>query len=68
MYIIGTIIGTIGLIMAMICGGGETFLDCVLCGGLGLSMLILGGVLMNVSDALDEKKKEEINDREDSTI
>lgn len=57
MYIFGSLIGTVGLFMIFICGGGETFLDCILCGGLGASAMLLGSLLMNLSDAMDAKKK-----------
>lgn len=52
----GSVIGAIGLIMFMICGGGETMTDFLLCGGLGFSLLALGGIMIEISERRQEKK------------
>lgn len=52
----GSVIGAVGLIMIMICGGGETMTDILLCGGIGFSMMALGGIMIEISERRHEKK------------
>lgn len=61
-HIIGSIIGTLGLLGVFICGGGETIAECALCGLLGLAMLMIGGGM--VADWKDEDDEEDRADNE----
>lgn len=56
MNFIGSIIGAVGLIMIMICGGCETMTDILLSGGIGFSMLALGGTMINISERRQREK------------
>lgn len=56
MDFLGSVIGAVGLIMIMICGGGETMTDVLLCGGLGFSLLALGGIMIEISERRQREK------------
>lgn len=56
MDFLGSIVGAVGLIMIMICGGGETMTDVLLCGGIGFSLLVLGSAMINISERRHEEK------------
>lgn len=45
-HILGTIIGTLGLMGVFICGGAESTAMFALVGGVGLAMLLIGGGLV----------------------
>ena len=45
--IAGSIIGTIGLFMIFICGGGETMAACAICGLSGLVLLMIGAAMLS---------------------
>lgn len=53
---LGSIVGAVGLIMIMICGGGETMTDALLCGGIGFSLLALGSTMIDISERRQEEK------------
>lgn len=56
MDFLGSVIGAVGLIMIMICGGGETMTDFLLCGGIGFSLLVLGGIMIEISERRQREK------------
>lgn len=56
---LGSIVGAVGLIMIMICGGGETMTDCLLCGGIGFSMMALGGTMIDISERRSDVRENE---------
>lgn len=44
--IIGSIIGTLGLMGVFICGGTESIAMCAMIGGVGLALLMIGGGML----------------------
>lgn len=44
--IIGSIIGTLGLMGVFICGGAESIAMCAMIGGVGLALLMIGGGML----------------------
>ena len=44
--IIGSIIGTLGLMGVFICGGAESIAMCAMVGGIGLALLMIGGGML----------------------
>jgi len=55
-HIIGSIIGTLGLMGVFICGGAESIAMCVMVGGFGLALLMVGGGML--ADQEDEEDEE----------
>ena len=51
-HIIGSIIGTLGLMGVFLCGGAESIATCALVGGVGLALLMIGGGML--ADQRDE--------------
>jgi hypothetical protein len=44
--IIGSIIGTLGLMGVFLCGGAESIAMCAMIGGIGLALLMIGGGML----------------------
>ncbi len=44
--IIGSIIGTLGLMGVFVCGGAESIAMCAMIGGVGLALLMIGGGML----------------------
>lgn len=55
-HILGTIIGTLGLLAVFVCGGAESIAMCAMVGGIGLAMLLIGGAML-----ADQKEREDEN-------
>lgn len=45
-HILGTIIGTLGLMGVFVCGGAESIAMCAMIGGVGLALLMIGGGML----------------------
>ena len=55
-HIIGSIIGTLGLMGVFLCGGAESAAMCVLIGGIGLALLMIGGGMLADQEEEDEEE------------
>ena len=53
-HIIGSIIGTLGLMGVFICGGGKTLGDVLAVGAFGLALVLLS--VMMLRDVVDEEE------------
>ena len=54
-HILGSIIGTLGLMGVFICGGAESIAMCALVGGIGLALLMIGGGMLADQEEEDEE-------------